>query len=154
MTIILKIILLLLGMLGFVVLLVWAYARYWFATKQSDREIARSLSIDSDWVEILPKPPLRIQKHVQCLLLLTDGDIQRSVTLPTQFELPDGTLIDPEVEVVDGIGNVMRLESFLQNSNLAYKTDFTKGEVLTRVRIRSQTPFRCSRVIWECERLK
>lgn len=154
MDLVLKMILLLLGVVGFIVLVLWGYSRYWFATKQSDREIASGLSFGSDWVQILPKPPLRIQKHVQRLILIIDGDIQRSANFPGQFALPDGTLIDPELEIADEMGNTQRLESSICNSNICCGVQLPKDRVVTRVRIRSQNPFRCSRVIWECERLK
>jgi hypothetical protein len=117
----LKAIIVLLGILAFFVLCLWAYGKYWFATKQFNREIAKDLSIGPDWWEIVPQPPLKIQKRFQHLLLVTDGYDQRLGHTTHQILLSNGTLIEPEIEIVDKNGKSQRLEcSGLHNSSIGH----------------------------------
>ena len=59
MKLIVKILLILGGVIALIVLFLFGSIMYWFATKQSDREVASGVNISTDWIEITPKPPLK-----------------------------------------------------------------------------------------------
>src|SRR5688572_18018063 len=68
-----------------------------------DREIARDVTINKDWVEFTPKSPLKISRRFQAVTLgINDA---RYNTETDQMFLGDGTHINPEVQISDIAGN-------------------------------------------------
>src|SRR5262245_1030908 len=120
-----KILLIIISIVAVVVLFAIGRTIYWFATKQNDREVASGVNISTDWVEITPQPPLKATKHVQDLIIHVDGYNRTLEDTRNRLPLPDGTLADPEVEIVDESGTVYRLHpSLLVSSGVGYTGDY------------------------------
>lgn len=155
-----KILLILIIIIAVAVLFVIGRTIYWFATKQSDREVATDVNISTDWLEITPQPALKATKQVQTLIILIDDYNRTLDDTRNQLPLPDGTLADPEVEVVDESGKEYRLHpSLLVSSGVGYTGDYAprsslpQNKSFTKIRIRSDKPFRAAKIIWENENL-
>ena len=150
-----KTLLVLVGSLGAVGLLIYGYVTYWFATKQIWRELAQDVLISSDWLEISPRPNLKARHHVQYVYLAIEGyDPDRFAPLGP-ITLPDGTELNPEVQVLDDYGQVYSLKGLSRIGSLVgFGASFPQERFYTAVRIRGDKSFRCSKVYWECSRLK
>ena len=161
MKLIVKILLILGGVIALIVLFLFGSIMYWFATKQSDREVASGVNISTDWIEITPKPPLKATKDVQDLIILVDGFSRSIEDVRNQIPLPDGTTANPEVELVDETGMSYQLHpSLLVSSGVGYTGHYAPHSSLpqdrsyTKVRIRSDKPLRASKIFWENMNLK
>jgi hypothetical protein len=144
-------------LLGIATLFVVGSVVYWFATKQSDREIVRNLQISTEWSELTAEPPLRPTKQVQYLIITIDGYKRSVEDTRNQIPLPDGTTTNPDVILVDENGKTYRLHgSLLVSSGVGYTADssFLRDKSFTKVRIRSDKPFRASTIYWENVNLK
>jgi hypothetical protein len=133
---------------------------YAMITSLSEREIAGATTSNSEWLEIKPDPPLKPSKRNQYLVL--------DVASPYELEdrswgvrLPDGSIITPEVQLVDEYGNTFNLDRPSMFSPTSHFTqrgfsmwDLPKDRVYRAVRIRSDKPIQYSRVIWRCENPK
>lgn len=145
-----KILLILGVVVAAAVLYVVGSTLYFFATKQSDREVASGVDVSTDWLEITPQPPLKATKQVQDLIILVEGGNRSRVN--NRLPLPDGTEVDAEVEIVDQSGITYRLEpSLILSSGVGYTADSSllRGKSFTKIRIRCDKPFRASKIIWE-----
>ena len=118
--------------------------------------MASGVNISTDWIEITPKPPLKATKLVQGLIILVDGYNRSVEDTRNQIPLPDGTTANPEVELVDETGRSYQLHpSLLVSSGVGYTGDYaphssmSQDRSYTKVRIRSDKPFRASKIIWE-----
>ena len=156
----LKILLIIIVIVAVAILWVIVSTSYWFATKQSDREVATGVNVSTDWLEITPRPPLKATKQVQHLIILVDGYSRSLDDTRNRLPLPDGTLADPEVEVVDESGNVYQLHpSLLVSAGVGYtghyaqRSSLPQNKSFIKIRIRSDKPFRASKIIWENENL-
>ena len=138
------------------VLSVLGWMMYTLATLQSDRDVATGVNISTDWIEITPQPPLKATKQVHHLIITVDG-YKRSVDdTRNELPLPDGTLANPEVELVDESGETYRLRpSLLTSSGVGYIADdathspLPANKAFTKIRIRSGKPFRAAKIIWQ-----
>ncbi len=73
------------------------------------QEIALDFVINSDWQEIKPTKPMKIEKRFQRIRLEIKCQ-QKTDLYDWNWMLPDGTLISPEIQIVDEFGNVFQLE--------------------------------------------
>ncbi|HMS09933.1 MAG TPA: hypothetical protein PKE66_10650 [Pyrinomonadaceae bacterium] len=130
--------------------------------------LASNVAINADWSELKTDTPFKPSKQVHDIVLIVEGlsfDPKRK-----EFVLPSGEAIDPELELIDTANNVYRLQSGsgsagdydsnaerfrsasmsfrLVNDNLPSSVQFQT------IRIRSDIPFRCSRVNWHNWRMK
>ena len=145
--------------LGFLVLLYAGYIVYSLLTRQIDREIAGNLSISSEWVEITPRPPLKARNRTQTVILYIDGYKRDIADTRSQIIMPDGTVLNPEVEVIDEYGKVYPLRigqwlsggvGFSRDSDPGSNSRFPQDRTYSKVRIRSAQPFKVVKVFWEC----
>jgi hypothetical protein len=155
-----KILLITLVVIGVAVLVVLGWSLYTFATMQSDRDVATGVNIFADWLEITPQPPLKATKQVQHLIILVDGYKRSIDDTRNRLPLPDGTMADPEVELVDEGGNTYGLQpSLLVSGGVGYTGDYAphsslpQNKSFTKVRIRSDNPFRAAKIIWQNQNL-
>src|SRR4051812_1384348 len=102
MKLIIEILLLLLTVIALVVIYFIVSGYVWL--KQSVRKVASGVNISTDWLELTPQPPLKVMKHVQYLTILVDGYHRSNDDNRNQIPLPDGTLANPEVEILDESG--------------------------------------------------
>lgn len=156
-----KILLILIGVAAFAILLVLGWIEYWFATKQSDIEVASDVDISTDWIELTPKPPLRARKHCQYVLIFVDGCDTTSDDSSTHLFLPDGTSVTVDLEILDNTSKAYKLSPSLfiesgvgYSGNYAARSSFPQDKPFTRIRMRSDKPFRASKIIWENYNLK
>jgi hypothetical protein len=69
--------------------------------------------------------------------------------------LKDGTELHPELQVIDEYGKVYHLSGLtLIGSLVGFGAKFPRDRTYTGVKIRSDQAFRCSKVYWDCSRLK
>jgi hypothetical protein len=140
----------------------FAYFVYSVKTMHTSRTLAENVQISSEPTEISPEKPLEGKKGVQQIALLIDGYKPDIKDEDRHIKLADGTVVNPEIELVDENNNVHPLKisgrTFSENEvqvrfsgidqlsvprDLSYKS----------VRIRSDEQFRCS-VYWKDYDLK
>jgi hypothetical protein len=130
--------------------------------RHSYQDIAWDIAVSNEWNEIPIQPDLKIKKQVQKIGLVVPG-ARYSLKNKHNF-LPDGTILEPEVEIADKSGNWHRLrpgsgtvgdydagsETFSASS-----IDFTlvsdsvpRNTRFVAVRLRSSNAFSCSKVKW------
>ena len=70
-----------------------------------DREIAGPTTISSEWLEIVPKQPLRVERQIQ-YMILDVADPFEPLYDKWSLRLRDGSVVKPEVQLIDedGIG--------------------------------------------------
>ncbi len=152
-----SVLLVLVALIALLILVGVGAVHYFFATKQSIREIARDIEISSEWCELRPQPALRATKHVQDLIILTDGYRRTDADNRTQIPLPDGTTAGPEVLLVDERGNDYPLHaSLLIESGVGYTAEswLLRGKSFPIVKLRCDKPFRASKIFWQNMKLK
>ncbi|HEY0457818.1 MAG TPA: hypothetical protein VGC97_01625 [Pyrinomonadaceae bacterium] len=158
------------GLIGFAVLLVLfpGYFAYMSGHMSVSQEIASNVSISSEWTVIKPESPMKTKRDFQSVLLNIEGC--KTHGKKSDLILPDGTIVNPELEILDEYGNNYPLDSksgVVNNYDSEsdtfelYSAGFSKkgGElpedrVYTEVRIRSDKPFVASKIIWYNYNLK
>lgn len=120
-----------------------------------DREISGAVTITAEWLEIRPEDPLRPEREIHQVVL----DVEKPVTAQTNswgLVLPDGSVVTPEVQLIDESSNVYSLTepSFNTNSSTGLTLrgfslrNLPKDRLYTKVRVRSSKPIRVSRILW------
>src|SRR5438045_5362539 len=73
----------------------------------SDEQIAGPTIVSSDWLEIAPKKPLKVERQIQMIVL----DLDKSIKLERDgtLVLPDGSTVTPEVQLVGDDGKTYEL---------------------------------------------
>jgi hypothetical protein len=124
----------------------------------SDRDIAGPTAITSQWLEIKPAPLLKPSGKTSLVILELEGDY--TADLQSQMlRFPDGALGMPEVQLVDEQGNVLPLHFLMVHhrdrtgSNFIGGAGFGRSDLpadrsYAKVRVRSDKPMKCSKVIW------
>jgi hypothetical protein len=117
--------------------------------------ISGPVSIGSQWVEIRPSKPLRVEREHNSLEL----ELARNYAPDYQangYRFPDGSLVTPEVRLVDQDGNEYPLRvGSLSNIAIGYRSgplgsreDLPNDKLFTLVRVRSNGQIDCSRIVW------
>lgn len=151
--------------IGSFLIAAFGYAAYQiFKPLYVDREIARDIEITREWTEIIPPSPMKIKRNFQSVGLELNG---AAVLMETnELRLPNGKIIEPILQIQGSDGNWYDLETSsyttsrtdIENDlvyvNLAtFRVESDQKEYL-KVRIRSNEPFTCSKVIWRNYDLK
>ena len=122
----------------------------------NDRTIAKNIKVSHDWIEIVTEPPLTAWHRDQSInLRIPDIDFHAGVT--NGVRLKDGTVLNPEIELVDEGGTIQTLR--LGGTVSKYYIDavfipesgtdtFAAGRKFAKIRIRSDIPFECKSVYW------
>jgi len=124
----------------------------------TDRDIAGSTAITSQWLEIKPTPLLKPSDKTSLVILELEGDYTPDFQ-SQMLRFPDGALGMPDVQLVDEQGNVFPLQFLMVHhrdrtgSNVMGGAgfgvpDLPAGRSYAKVRVRSDKPMKCSRVIW------
>lgn len=123
-----------------------------------DHDVTGQILISSEWTEIVPKKPFQVERQIQIIVL----DLDKSVKLQENgwgLVLPDGSIVTPEVQVIDEEGNAYPLETpsawFSPSTGVKYREfasehELPKGKIFRAVRIRADKPVRCNRIFWRC----
>lgn len=125
------------------------------ARAHSDREISGELVLSPEWVEIALDEPLSFPKRSHGIVLDVAEPLVRDNINFKRPRLTDGTLIRPELRLVERDGSVAEVElmraltpSIHDNSVSAYVRPLPGERVYTKVRVRCDRPLRVSRIIW------
>jgi hypothetical protein len=124
----------------------------------SDRDIVGSTAITSQWLDIKAAPELKPSGKSSLVILELEGDYTPDFQAQ-MLRFPDGALGMPEVQLVDEQGNVFPLHFLMVHhrnrtgSNVMGGAGFGSPELPTdrgysKVRIRSDKPMKCSKIIW------
>jgi hypothetical protein len=143
--------------LGVVVCLI-AYVIY--DMNDVNRVIGENVAISHEWLEITPAVPLRPSKQNQYITLDIEG-AKRSVNSDgstgyeikdwSKVELLDGTLITPEIQLVDEYGESYSLRASMDDyAGKGFTARLPSDRVYRVVRIRSDKPMNCKKIIWHC----
>lgn len=120
--------------------------------------VAENVQITNEWTEITSENPLKPTKLVQEVQLLING-YEREIGNPDfgHITLTDGTKITPEVEIVDENGKSYKLKDghrvdnfvgFSVDDKIHGSFEFPKNVSYKIIRIRSDKPFFCEKIIW------
>ena len=124
----------------------------------TDRDVAGSSAITSQWLEITPVPALKPSGKTSLVILELEGDY--TPDFPAQeLRFPDGTLGMPDVQLVDQQGNIFPLHFLMVHhrdrtgSDVMGGAGFGAPDLPTdrsygKVRVRSDKPMKCSKIIW------
>lgn len=120
-----------------------------------DQELAGPTTTTSGWLEIVPKSPLRVERQRHMVALELDKSIQTEND-GSGLVLPDGSVVRPQVELVDEDGETYELNvrslfiSPSKGKTLAYFSgrDLPTDKSYVKVRIRSNKSVRCQRIFW------
>lgn len=120
--------------------------------------VAENVQITNEWTEINSEKPLEPTNSIQAVQLLING-YEREVGSPDfgNITLTDGTKISPEVEIVDENGKSYQLKDghrvgdfvgFSVDDKIHGSSKFPKNVSYKTIRIRSDKPFSCEKIIW------
>ena len=124
----------------------------------TDRDISGSTAITSQWLEIKPIPLLKPSGKTSLVILELEGDYTPDFQ-SQMLRFPDGALGMPDVQLVDEQGNVFPLHFLMVHhrdrtgSNVMGGAGFGTPDLpadrsYSEVRVRSDKPMKCSKVIW------
>ena len=124
----------------------------------TDRDIAGSTAITSQWLEITPAPALKPSGKTSFVILELEGDYTPDFQAQ-MLRFSDGSLSMPEVQLVDQQGNVFPLHFLMVHhrdrtgSNVMGGAgfgapDLPKDRSYVKVRVRSDKAMKCSKIIW------
>jgi hypothetical protein len=155
----LKSILIALGAVCLIALVVFfLYKRMGPLPTLTDRDIAGETAITSQWLEVKADPVLQPSSKAPLIILELEGNYTPDFD-SQRLRYPDGTLGMPDVQLVDEQGNIFPLH-FLMVHHLDRSgssalggagfgaTELPRDRSYGKVRIRSDKPMKCSRIIW------
>lgn len=118
----------------------------------TDRTIKSNTTITAEWMQITLDKPLKPERDVQVIMLYLEepyvGDFEAKAV-----RLPDGTLVQPEVQLLDTAGKTYALKyyGFFGRQLIMFTLpDQLTGRDYSTVRIRSDKPIRSKEIIWRC----
>lgn len=132
--------------------------RYLMSKKQIRRKIANNVFISSEWIEIEVKPPMKVKKNFQAVLLHIEGCWTSLFSKEKGVKLSNGTVITPKVEMIDEYGNKYFLKSGMSFgmpddncekmilSEIGFRKNLPNDRKYTAVRIFSDQPFLCKSI--------
>lgn len=122
-----------------------------------DYDVARDVTISSEWVEITPKKPLGAERQVQFLMLDIATPFQPDYD-SAGLRLSDDSIVIPQIQLVDEQGNTYDLTPAAGEKGMAFywsnpnphEVGLPKGRKYRAVRMRCDRPIHCSRIYWHC----
>jgi hypothetical protein len=133
-----------------------------------NRTIAEDVKVNSEWIELTPSSSMKIKRQYQAIGLVIDG--ARTPSKSSGLFLKDGTPINPEVQISDTAGNWYELKggsygvSTYDSGTETWDADIADFKPndwklpadieFKTLRIRSDHPFTCKKVIWTNYNLK
>ena len=151
-----------LGSLCLVVLVVFllnsGYKRIGPLPNFTDRNIAGATTITAQWLEIKSDPVMKPSSKTPLVILELEGDYAPDFD-SQRLRYPDGTLGAPEMQLLDEQGNVFPLHLLMAHhrdrsgSNAMGGAGFGSSDLpgdrnYSKLRIRSDKPMKCSKIIW------
>lgn len=128
-------------------------------------KLAGTVTLESQWVEFRPKLALRADKTFAWVLLDLAAPLQddaygegKGPLKGKGILMPDGEVINPDVEVIDQYGNTFQLVYSGAKGGPIYGCPYPNKLPPDReyksVRIRSPRPIKCKAIYWYCESSK
>ena len=144
------------GAVGFaaVSLLVGSVGYLYITHRTLNPTLATNINVSDEWTEISPETPLQNRRIAgEVVIALPNYRAERGGG-DFEIKLPDGRVVHPQIELIDGSGNVLELT----HSGFTYTGDrdlvvftpkggFPSAEYKT-LRIRSDQPFTLERLFW------
>jgi len=154
----LKAILISLGAVCLVVVGVFLYRRMGPLPNWSDRDIASETTITSEWLEIKADPALKVSGKTPLVILKLEGDYAPDFGAQ-KLRYLDGRDASPDVLLIDDEGNAFPLHLLMaqhrdrSGSNALGGAgfgalDLPRDRSYGKLRIRSDKPMKCSKIIW------
>jgi hypothetical protein len=138
----------------------YAYFYYSVKTMYITQTLAKGIEVTSEKREITFEKPLKAEKQIQEIALSIDGYKPDIGEADMNIKLDDGTILEPEIELVDENNNTHQLKSSGQTFKgeevlVSFREKNKSFEKIAykAVRIRSNKSFRCS-VYWKDYDLK
>ena len=138
---------------------------FYLIGKWQDRHmtIAEDVIVTPEWTEYVSKKPMVTKRRCQEISLWVDGcgsPRDRSLRGSGSLIFADGTLVRPQVQIVDEFGKIRILKGghhLLGHSNLpngvrtiqyaGYDGNLSNRKFVS-ILIRSDKPFRCTKITW------
>ena len=127
-------------------------------------KISGPVTIGSEWIEFRPEPLLRADKDFHVVRLDLEPpfkddfyDQGNGSNKGAGILMPDGEVINPEIEIIDQSGNVYKLvyagsrRTFSPIYNRPSPGEFPRDREYKTVRIRSPKQIKCKAIYWLCE---
>ena len=121
-----------------------------------EREVAGSVRLSSDWLEIAPKEPLKPEREIHEVIVFFPNPYM--INSQGGQQSPTGIVAIPEIQLVDQSGKVFNLAVSSQGETaIGYSfRDESHQEVLPKdrtyraIRLRSDKPVDVERIVWRC----
>jgi len=132
---------------------------YKFATLDSEEVVSGPVTISAQWAEFIPQRPLQPSKQTQEIVLDVDPseDLVEDNLHLDRMQLANGTVLHPQIQLLDSHGNVFDAEvsrypvpSRYKNGLSGHVPNLPQDGAFTKVRVRSDSPVRLSRIVWHC----
>ncbi len=132
------------------------------------REIAKDVLISADWTVFKPQPPMKIKKHFQEISLVLENCQQNASKNRANLIFSDGTVINPAKQIIveifdeDGIKYTLKSGRYSVGNYDEEKGRFSvsaagfgslkialpRNKSFNEIRIFSEKPFHCKKIIW------
>ena len=130
---------------------------YEIATTDSEEIVSGPVTLTPQWTEFVPGKPLRQAKQFQEIVL----DVEASEGLVEdnlhgeRIQLANGVLLHPQIQIIDSQGNVFDagvsrypVPSLYKNGISGQFSRLPGDGMIAKVRVRSDSPVRLSRIVW------
>ena len=151
------------GVGGLLLLIIVVGVIYGLASSDSEQIVSGPVTLSAEWIEFVPRKPLRPLKDTQEIVLDVDpseGLIEDNLH-ENRMQLSSGVLLHPQIQLIDEVGNVFNAEvsrypvpSLYKNGLSGYVSNLPTDREFTRVRVRSDFPVRLTRIVWHCHNHK
>ena len=136
---------------------------YGMLTSDSEQIVSGPVTLSTQWTEISPQRPLLPTKQTQEIVLDVDpseGLVEDNLHLD-KMQLSNGVVVHPQIQLVDSNGNIFEAQvsrypvpSRYNNGLSGHVSNLPQDREFTKVRVRSDSPLRLSRIVWHCHRGK
>jgi hypothetical protein len=129
-----------------------------------DQVVAEKIPVAGEWVAVTPPGPLNAAGRSRYLSIAVEGASKQPNRLgtpgtqksrPGDVRLADGTVVVPEIQVIDEGGGVYNLSAnFEDYAGVAYSPSpdagagFTRAGAIKLIRVRSEAPILISKMTW------
>lgn len=133
----------------------------------SKMQLSGPITITSEWAELQHKSPLKVENDLQVFVFDLESplryDFYKEGKGPNKGRgilMPDGEVINPEIQVIDQYGNIFNLvwsgarQTFSPAYTLPSGQHWPSDREYRIIRIRSPKPIRCKAIYWICESSK
>ena len=127
-------------------------------------KLSGPITIAEQWVELEPKAPLKVDQDLQMVVLELEAPFKydfykegRGANKGQGILMPDGEVINPEIEIVDSSGKKFSLvysgarQTFSPVYDLPYPNKWPPHAEYKSIRIRSDRPIKCKAIYWLSE---